>query len=78
MMHRSKMKDQVLVIKTNGKYYWTGREETLWVRMKMSRPLLHKTNMSPKHRLLEVEREQGAHRKSFQVGRHLSLEKKEK
>lgn len=27
MMHRSKMKDQVLVIKTNGKYYWTAREE---------------------------------------------------
>lgn len=27
MMHRSKMKDQVLVIKTNGKYYYTGREE---------------------------------------------------
>lgn len=33
------------------------------------------TNMSPKHRLLEVEREQGANRKSFQVGQHLSLEK---
>lgn len=27
MMHRSKMKDQVLVIKTNGKYYLTGREK---------------------------------------------------
>lgn len=32
-------------------------------------------NMNPKQHLLEVEREQGANRKSFQVDQQLSLER---
>ncbi len=49
----------------------------LWVQMKIY--TLHRhtanANMNPKQHLLEVEREQGANRKSFQVDRQLSLEK---
>lgn len=48
MMHRSKMKDQVLVIKTNGKYYWTGREERCYGYRPSVTPLLTYDKYEPK------------------------------
>lgn len=75
MMHRFKTKAQVLVIKTNG---IIGEREKRDVMGTDEDGPTSNENMNPKQRLLEVEREQGANRKSFQAAQHLSLEKKRK
>lgn len=72
MMHRFKTKAQVLVIKTNG---IIGEREKRDVMGTDEDGPTSNENMNPKQHLLEVEREQGANRKSFQAAQHLSLEK---
>lgn len=74
MMHRSKMRLKYQLLRhtaSRGRHLDRERKGKLWVQMKMKTPNVRQHNTT----LHEVEREQGANRKSFQVGQRLSLEK---